>query len=311
MALDLSKRLVAGVATSALFDLRESDAIFRSEGAEAYRAHQRAELDAPPPPGAAFPFIKRLLGLNAVRPGDPLVEAVILSKNDAETGRRAFRAIAHYGLPIERAAFLQGGEAHRFAPAFECELFLSGEPTDVRAALAAGQPAGLVKVGPPGGGPDADDPDDPELRVAFDFDGVLADDASERIFKEQGLEAFRQSEHRAREEPHAEGPLAPLLRRLSEIQALERAAEAERGYAPRLKTAVVTARGAPAHERVAASLAAWGLQVDQTFFLGGVEKTAVLQALRPHIFFDDQRVHLERAEAHVPCVHIPFGVANP
>lgn len=302
MAFDLSTRLVVGVASSALFDLAEADEIFRKEGVEAFRAHQRAHIDDPFAPGVAFPLVKRLLGLNAVRPEDPPVEVMLLSKNDAETGRRAFRSIAHHGLPIERAAFLQGRAPHDYAAAFKCELFLSADEADVRAAIAAGQPAGHVT-------PSAaiDDPKDPELRVAFDFDGVLADDASERIYKEKGLAGFREVEIALAGQPLAEGPLKPFLSRLAEIQALEAATP---DWTPRLKTALVTARGAPAHERVAATLEAWGLRIDQTFFLGGVEKSAVLRTLKPHVFFDDQRVHLEEAAAHVASVHVPFGVAN-
>lgn len=302
MPYDLSARLVVGVASSALFDLGESDRVFREEGVEAFRAHQRDRVDDPFPTGVAFPLVKRLLGLNAVRPDDPPVEVMLLSKNDAETGRRAFRSIAHYGLPIERAAFLQGAAPHAYAAAFQCELFLSADEADVRAAIAAGQPAGHV-----GARAAEADASDLELRVAFDFDGVLADDASERIYREAGLDGFRAEETARADEPMAPGPLKPFLDRLAGIQRLE--AETP-GWTPRLKTALVTARGAPAHERVAATLEAWGLRLDQTFFLGGVEKTAVLETLRAHVFFDDQRVHLDRAAAVAAAVHVPFGVAN-
>ncbi len=302
MAFDLSSRLVIGVASSALFDLAEADALFRKKGVEAFRAYQRKHIDDPFAPGVAFPFVKRLLGLNAVRPKDPPVEVMLLSKNDGETGQRAFRSIAHYGPPIERAAFLQGEAPHHYAAAFKCELFLSADEGDIRAAIAAGQPAGHVT-------PSAavDDADDAELRVAFDFDGVLADDASERVFKEKGLEGFREAELALEGQPLAEGPLKPFLSRLAEIQKLE---TKTKGWTPRLKTALVTARGAPAHERVAATLDAWGLRLDQTFYLGGVEKTAVLKTMRPHIFFDDQRAHLESAAEVAASVHVPFGVAN-
>lgn len=303
MGLDLNRRLVIGVATSALFDLGESDAVFRARGLDAFRAHQREHLDTPFAPGVAFPMVKRLLGLNAVQPDDPPVEVALISRNDAETGRRAFRTVEHYGLPIQRAAFLQGGAPEAFIPAFSCELFLSANEADVRAAIEAGQPAGRVT-------PSAvleDDAEDHELRVAFDFDGVLADDSAERVFKSSGVDAFRAHEAENRDTPMSQGPLAPFLARLAWIQRLERA---RAGYAPRLKTAIVTARGAPANERVVSTLESWGLSVDQSFFLGGVEKTEVLKTLRPHVFFDDQRAHLERAAAFLPAVHIPFGVAN-
>lgn len=310
MPFDLKERLVVGVASSALFDLADSDEVFQNEGLTVFRAHQRARLDETLRPGVAFPFVRRLLGLNAARPEDPLVEVVLLSRNDAETGLRAFRSIEAHGLAIERAAFVSGDAPHRFIGAFSCELFLSANAADVRAAISAGQPAGHVS------GAAAkmdlwDSDEDPELRVAFDFDGVLADDASERAFQEGGLDAFRILETGKAAEPHEAGPLQRLLMRLSAIQKVENAAAAERGYAPRLKTAIVTARGAPAHERVVTTLEAWGVRVDQFFLLGGVEKTAVLAEMKPHIFFDDQRRHIERAGDAAPAVHVPFGVANP
>lgn len=308
MAFDLSTRLVVGVASSALFDLSQSDAVFRKKGVEAFRAHQRAKLDEPLPKGVAFPFVRRLLGLNAVRPDDPPVEVVLLSRNDAETGKRAFRSIAHHGLAIERAAFLSGDEPHRYIEPFSCELFLSANAEDVRAAIDAGEAGGHVSGA--AAESDWDDPDDPGLRVAFDFDGVLVDDDAERRFQEGGLDAFRAHEDAKAAEPHEAGPLHRFLLRLATIQQLEAEAEAASGYAPRLKTAIVTARGAPSHERVLTTLAAWGVRVDQSFFLGGVEKTAVLGELKPHIFFDDQRRHIERLGGAAPAVHVPFGVTN-
>lgn len=306
MPVDLSKRLVVGVASSALFDLSDSDKVFRSKGLEAFRKHQRERLDEPFAPGPALPFIRRLLALNAVRPDDPPVEVVLLSRNDAETGRRAFRSAEHHSLPIARGAFLQGESPHDYARAFDCELFLSANEADVRSAILSGQPAGHVA---PGAGL-ADDPKDPELRIAFDFDGVLADDSSERVFAEQGLEEFRRHENEKREEPHRPGPLQPLLMRVAAIQAIEAKAQAEQGYAPRLKTAIVTARGAPSHERVVSTLLDWGVRIDKSFFMDGADKTVILKTLKPHIFFDDQKAHLERAAGYVPAVHVPFGVKN-
>lgn len=308
MAFDLTTRLVVGVASSALFDLSQSDAVFRAEGMEAFRAHQHAKLDDPLPPGVAFPFIRRLLGLNAARPEDPPVEVVLLSRNDAETGKRAFRSIAHYDLAIERAAFLSGQAPHRYIEPFSCELFLSANMDDVRAAIAAGEAAGHVSGN--AAAPGWDDPNDSELRIAFDFDGVLVNDDAERMFQQGGLDGFRDHENARASEPHQPGPLQRFLLRIATIQQLETAAANERSYAPRLKTALVTARGAPSHERVLTTLASWGVRIDQSFFLGGVEKTAVLGELKPHIFFDDQRRHIERLGAATPAVHVPFGVAN-
>ena len=302
MPYDLTARLVVGVASSALFDLSRSNAVYEQDGLDAFRAHQRDHLDIPLDPGVAFPFVRRLLGLNQVRPEDPPVEVVLLSRNDAETGRRAFRSAAHHGLSIERAAFLHGESPHSYLGAFDCELFLSANEADVRAATAAGAPAGVV-LNP--SLPDVSE--DPELRIAFDFDGVLVDDASERVFAEGGLDAFRAHEIAKRAEPLAPGPLKAFFERVAGLQRLE--AETA-GHAPRLKTALVTARGGAAYERVVETLEAWGLRLDQSFFLGGVEKTEVLKTLRPHIYFDDQRAHLDRARDFIPAVHVPFGVRN-
>ncbi|MBX2855685.1 MAG: 5'-nucleotidase [Rhodobacteraceae bacterium] len=307
MSLDLSSRLVVGVASSALFDLSESDAVFRAEGEAAYRAHQRDRLDEALPKGVAFPFLSRLLGLNAVRPDDPPVEAILLSRNDPDTGRRTIRSAAGYGLDITRAAFLSGGSPGAYLSAFHCELFLSANEADVRAAVAADQPAGYVLPPPTSGGGLDEGDDDDELRIAFDFDGVLADDASERVFVAEGVDGFRAHEETHRDAPISPGPLKPFLTRVAQIQALERD---RKDYRPRLKTSLVNARGAPAHERVVTTLDSWGVRLDSVFFLGGVEKTDVLRTLRPHVFFDDQRTHLDRASTVTPAIHIPFGVKN-
>lgn len=309
MSRDDTDKLVVAVASSALFDLSESDAVFRAEGVEAFRKHQRERLDAPPPAGPALPFIRRLLSLNAARPTAPLVEVALLSRNDAETGRRLARAFLHYDLAITRAAYTQGGDPTRFAQAFSADLFLSANADDVRRAIGAGAPAGHVSAAPTE--PIVSEDPDPELRIAFDFDGVLASDAAERVYQEEGLEAFRAHETARPDEPMAPGPLLPLLRRLAAIQDAERAAaQSGAGWRPRLRIAIVTARGHAVMERVAVSLEGWGVRVDQAFFLDGAEKTAVLRELRPHVFFDDQTAHLDRAAPFVPVVHVPFGVTN-
>lgn len=316
MPLDLSSRLVVGVASSALFDISEACAVFDDQGEEPYRDHQRAALGQPHPKGVAFAFIERLLALNALgcdlgrdlgADDEPLVEVVLLSRNAPDTGLRAMRSIEAYGLPITRAAFLSGGAPHRYLSAYDCELFLSANEADVRAAIAAGAPAGLVLAPGPAVPADAPGANDAELRIAFDFDGVLVDDTTEKIYAEHGVDAFRAHEDARRDQPLTPGPLKPFLDRIAALQARDRdRPEAER----RLRTALVTARAAPAHERAVATLESWGVRLDEAFFLGGVEKTAVLSAFRPHVFFDDQRVHLDRAAGAAPAVHIPFGVRN-
>ncbi|MEV5875981.1 5'-nucleotidase [Streptomyces sp. NPDC052101] len=306
-AYDLADRLVVGVASSALFDLRESDAVFREQGEEAYRAYQEENVDATLRPGVAFAFIRRLLSLNDLgEPGDPLVEVIILSRNDPDTGLRVMRSIQAHELPISRAVFMQGRAPHAFITALNMSLFLSANGDDVREAVAAGLPAGHVL-----GSSYADDPADRELRIAFDFDGVLATDAAERVYQADGLEEFRAHEARNAATPHDPGPLRDFLAGVNRIQRREEERRAiDPGYPSRVHVSLVTARNAPAHERAVRSLKQWGVRVNGAFFLGGIEKGAVLKVLRPHIFFDDQVTHLESASRTTPSVHIPFGKLN-
>ncbi|MDA5286399.1 5'-nucleotidase [Streptomyces sp. Isolate_45] len=307
MKYDLSGRLVVGIASSALFDLTDCDAVFRERGEDAYRAYQEVHLKDVLAKGVAFPFVRRLLSLNDLaEPPDALVEVIILSRNDPDTGLRVMRSIEAHGLPISRAVFRQGRSPHRFMPALNMSLFLSANGADVRDAVADGMPAGHVLETAR-----VDDEDDPELRIAFDFDGVLAGDASERIFQSAGLDAFRAHEVRNATTPHDPGPLREFLAGINRIQRRE---EDERrknpGYQPRLRVSLVTARDAPAHERAVRSLKQWGLRVNDAFFLGGIDKAPVIGALDPHIFFDDQVSHLNGTAPATPSVHIPFGVVN-
>ncbi|GHE02076.1 5'-nucleotidase [Streptomyces alanosinicus] len=306
-AYELANRLVVGVASSALFDLRESDAVFREQGEEAYRTYQEQHVDDTLRPGVAFAFLRRLLSLNDLgEPGDPLVEVIILSRNDPDTGLRVMRSIQTHELPISRAVFMQGRSPHAFITALNMSLFLSANGDDVREAVAAGLPAGHVL-----GSSYADDPADRELRIAFDFDGVLAGDAAERVYQSDGLEEFRAYEARNAATPHDPGPLRDFLAGVNRIQKREeerRAADPH--YPSRVHVSLVTARNAPAHERAVRSLKQWGVRVNGAFFLGGIEKGAVLKVLRPHIFFDDQVTHLESTARTTPSVHIPFGKIN-
>ncbi|WP_443045094.1 5'-nucleotidase [Streptomyces sp. Go40/10] len=306
-AYDLADRLVVGVASSALFDLRESDAVFREQGEEAYRAYQEENRDNTLQPGVAFPFIRRLLSLNDLgEPGDPLVEVIILSRNDPDTGLRVMGSIKTHRLPITRAVFMQGRSPYRFMPALNMSLFLSANGDDVREAVAAGLPAGHVR-----GGAYPDDLADRELRVAFDFDGVLAGDAAEQVYQADGLEEFRAHEARNAATPHDPGPLRDFLAGVNRIQRREEERRtSDPDYAVRVRVSIVTARNAPAHERAVNSLKQWGLRVNDAFFLGGIDKGAVMRVLDPHIFFDDQVTHLESTSRTTPSVHIPFGRIN-
>ncbi|GAA2497568.1 5'-nucleotidase [Actinocorallia cavernae] len=306
-AYDLANRLVVGVASSALFDLRESDAVFRQQGEEAYRAYQEENRDDTLRPGVAFAFIRRLLSLNDLgEPGDPLVEVIILSRNDPDTGLRVMRSIQAHHLPISRAVFMQGRSPYKFMPALNMSLFLSANGDDVREAVAAGLPAGHVL-----GAAYPDDAADRELRIAFDFDGVLATDAAEQVYQAEGLEEFRAHEARNAATPHDAGPLRDFLAGVNRIQ--NREEERRRThpeYEMRVHVSIVTARNAPAHERAVNSLKQWGVRVNDAFFLGGIDKGAVMKVLDPHIFFDDQVTHLESTARTTPSVHVPFGEIN-
>lgn len=301
----IEDRLVVAIASSALFDLRESDQVFREQGARAYREYQQAHLSMPLDKGIAFPFIRRFLAFNQRFPVERPVAVVLLSRNSVETGQRVFESINHHGLDIRRAAFLEGNSPYPYIGAFQAALFLTANEADVLSATDKGYPAGLVMHSEV-----ADDLDDGALRVAFDFDGVIADDESETMFQ-QGLEAFEQYEVERVHEPHQPGPLAPLFRKLAMLQQLEARAEADDpNYQPMLRTAIVTVRGAPTHNRLVTTMKSWGVSANETFLLGGIEKHRVLETLRPHIFFDDNRRHLHSPAENLPMVHVPFGVAN-
>ena len=304
MPYPIEKKLVIAVSSSALFDMQESDAIFRQYGEKAYREYQRANIDIPLRTGVAFPFVKRLLNLNASFQEEQPIEVILFSKNSPETGLRAFRSIQYYKLNISRACFSSGNSNYQYLPAFNSTLFLTTNIEDAKEALANGITAGVV------GKQEIHDSNEEGLCLAFDFDGVIADDSSEKVYKEQGLEAYQAFEQEDGTHPLKSGPIAELLKRISSFQKLEREkAQKNPSYKRLLKTAIVTARNAPAHERVVFTLINMGIEVDEVFFMGGVEKARLLNILKPHIFFDDQTSHLENIK-DTAGVHIPFGVAN-
>ena len=310
--LDQERALVVGVASSALFDLEASDAVFRRDGEQKYREYQRDHLGDALAPGVAFPFIRRLLALNDLSGDERLVEVVVLSRNDPETGLRVMRSVEHHGLDITRAIFMQGRSPYRFMEPLRMSLFLSANEADVREAIRMGFAAGRVVGRAADDGRAVDDDGGTDLRIAFDFDGVLADDSSERIYQEGTLEAYQENESALADVPLPKGPLAAFLEKINHIQRIEdanRNADPD-GYERRVRVAVVTARSAPAHERAINSIRGWGLRVNDAFFLGGIDKGPVLGALRPHIFFDDQRRHVDTASRSTPSVHIPFGELN-
>lgn len=306
MPYPIKEKLVVGISSTALFDLTKEHQIFLDEGLEAFRKYQADNTTVPPEPGAAYPFIKRLLHLNKVFPEQAPVEVVMMSRNDPEAGRRMMNAMPHYGLDITRSFFLSGSAPYPYMKSLNACLYLSTNKEEVKDAIAQGHPAGHVL-------PCAakDDGDDNQLRIAFDFDGVLVDDEAEARYADGGLPLFHHYEVANKDRPLKDGPLMPLLQKISGIQQIERDnTHKVNDPAKAIRVAIVTARNAPAHERLLNTMKNLGLEADELFLLGGIEKKNILDVLRPQIFFDDQIGHLEPAAENTPCVHIPFGIRN-
>lgn len=296
MALQLDNKLVVGISSRALFDLEEENRIFEEEGLEEYCRYQVEHENDILKPGTAFPLIKALHKLNAG--GENLMEIIVMSRNSADTSLRIFNSIRHYGLNISRAALAGGKSIAPYLEAFKTDLFLSANEEDVQEAINANIAAGIIC---------SHDhlPIDPEaameqIRIAFDGDAVIFSDEAERIYQAEGLDAFARHEEEKARQPLPEGPFAKLLKTISLIQKSFGEAESP------IRTALVTARCAPAHERVVRTLRAWNVRIDEAFFLGGIEKTQVLKAFDAHIFFDDQPVHTERASKMVPAARVPL-----
>jgi 5'-nucleotidase len=293
----LEDKLVVGISSRALFDLDEANAVFEQEGLSAFRQYQREHERDILEPGTAFPLVKGLLGVNQ-RAGEQLVEVIILSRNDADSAMRVLRSIEAHGLPITRGVFRGGRDPWPLLPALSCDVFLSAEPSQVLKAREQGVAAALILPGARLANEDVT-----EVRIAFDGDAVLFDQASQHVFDEHGLDAFHEHEAAHQDEPMSPGPFRPFLDGLARIQS-------RFGATAPVRTALVTARAAPAHYRVVNTLRAWGVNIDETYFLGGVDKTEVLKAFGAHIFFDDQRVHAERASAQVPAAQVLWSEAD-
>ncbi|MBU1642579.1 5'-nucleotidase [bacterium] len=299
MGLDLSDILVIGISSRALFNLEDSNTVFLEEGLDAYRAHQLKNEKEILEKGTAFAVVEALLRLNKIS-GKKLVEVIVMSRNSPDTGLRVFNTISHYGLEITRAAFSGGTPLSPYLKAFDVDLFLSKSDEDVQAAVDSGVAAAVLYAPPIEQNLDSD-----KIRIAFDADAVLFSEESEQIFKTQGLEAFLEHEKRNVDTPMQEGPFAKLLMTLSYLQR----------HFPKEKSpvriAIVTARNSPAHERVVQTLRAWGVSVDEAFFLGGLSKDEVLSAFNAHIFFDDQDIHLQSASKKVPSAKVPYKSGSP
>lgn len=293
----MHNKLVIAISSRALFDLRDSHAVFEEHGLDAFQQYQIQHEEEPLRPGEAFPLVQKLLRLNECLQGR--VDVILLSRNSADTGLRVFNSIQHYGLPICRAAFCGGQSPYRYVAAFGCHLFLSTDPEDVRAALEHGVAAATLIASSR-----AEKESSEELRIAFDGDAVIFSDESERIYKADGLKAFADNERAAAKQPLSGGPFKPFLQAL---HALQNDLPADQVL---LRTALVTARSAPAHERVIRTLRAWNIRIDESLFLGGLPKGEFLRAFGADVFFDDQVGHCDSARQHVATGHVPHGVAN-
>jgi len=297
MPASLDGQLVVAISSRALFDFEEENELFEAGDDRAYMDLQQQRLDLPAKPGVAFSLVNKLLGFNTAEAAR--VEVVVLSRNDPISGMRVFRSARHYGLAIQRGVFTRGESPWRYLRPLNAQLFLSANEADVRTALAAGVAA--ARVFPLSARASGAHPN--EVRIAFDGDAVLFSDEAEQVFQREGLNAFQTHETEHANTPMQAGPFKPVL------QALQRLQHQRQGRM-RVRTALVTARSAPAHERAMRTLMDWQIEVDEAMFLGGLAKGEFLREFEPDFFFDDQLGHITSASAHVPSGHVAAGVSN-
>ena len=288
-------KLVIAISSRALFNLDLSHQIFKDEGIKAYAKHQQENENVILDPGVGFTLVKKLLQLNSKKTP---IDVILLSRNSADTGLRIFNSIEHYGLNISRAAFTRGESTHPFVGAFEADLFLSSNYNDVQKALQSGYAAASIVESK------SNNSHPSQLRIAFDGDAVIFSDESERIFQEQGLEAFHENEKRSENIELKAGPFKSFLVSLQKIQSTFPEENNP------IRTALVTARSAPSHKRVIHTMREWGIRIDESFFLGGLEKGIFLREFAADIFFDDQQQHCNSASQYVPTGHVPSGIKN-
>lgn len=291
----IGKHLSIAISSSALFDLRDSDQIYREQGVKAYADYQRAHENDILMPGVAFPLVKKLLRLNTDK---PVVEIILLSRNSADTGLRVFNSIAHYQLAITRAAFTSGESPYRYVKAFGAHLFLSANESDVKKALKSHCAAASLRPR------QTENTNELRIRIAFDGDAVIFSDESERIFQREGLAAFAENEKQSAHIPLSDGPFKGFLQAIHHLQNAFKKDECP------IQTALITARQAPAHERVIRTLRAWGIRIDESLFLGGLSKEAFLQAFDADIFFDDHTDNCHHDNPNITTAHVPDGVIN-
>ncbi len=299
MPVTFDEKLVVAISSRALFDLEESHRVFTEQGVDAYCRYQIDNEDKLLEPGVAFSLVKKLLRLNDNPAGRSYVEVVLISRNSADTGLRVFNSIQHYKLDISRAAFSSGDSPYRYVKPFNAHLFLSSDTADVDSALNAGIAAATILPSKVESGAAGE-----QLRIAFDGDAVLFSDEAERVYRSEGLDAFSTSEAAKAKKPLPGGPFKNVLAALHRIQADFPEDQ------PVIRTALITARSAPAHERVVRTLRAWEIRIDEAVFLGGLEKGEFLKTFGADIYFDDQQGHCDSTRQHVPTGHVPHGIAN-
>ena len=302
MSNSLEDKVVIAISSRALFDLDDSNRIFEEKGLEDYIKYQIEHEDEILAPGVAFPLIKKLLEIKYLHNGENVFEVILISQNDANTGLRVFNSIESHGLDITRAAFTGGRAPYRYLKAFNASLFLSARAQDVKLALDNNYAAATILKGV-----EFDQNDTKELRIAFDGDAVIFSDESEQIFKTRGISEFKKNEIENSDKPLNPGPFKPYLESISKIQ---KSFQSQSDHEQPIRTALVTARNAPAHKRAIKTLRNWGININESFFLGGLDKTPVLREFKPHIFFDDQMSYCEFTSRYVPTGHVPSGIKN-
>ncbi len=298
MGVSLDGKLVVAISSRALFDFEAENHLFEKGDDRAYMRLQLEKLDEPAHPGVAFSLIRKLLSFNDA--DNQRVEVVMLSRNDPVSGLRVFRSVKDHDLQVQRGVFTRGRDPWRYLAPLKANLFLSANAADVRAALNMGFPAATVATH----AARALNTYPNEVRIAFDGDAVLFSDEAEQVYQAQGLPAFQQHESAKASQPLPGGPFKPLLEALQRLQQ-------EGTPHMRIRTALVTARSAPAHERAIRTLMDWNIEVDEAMFLGGMDKGEFLRAFEPDFFFDDQTGHIESAARHVPAGHVASGISNP
>lgn len=298
--MDKQSKLIIGISSRALFNLDQSHEIYEKEGLESYRDYQIANEDITLEPGEAFSLVKKILSINSLYKDKQRIEVILLSRNTSDTGLRIRNSIEAHGLDISRAAFCGGESPHRYVRDFGVHLFLSSSFEDVKLAIESNVAAATII---PRDGDNSRKLNQGQLKIAFDGDAVIFSDDSEKVFHEDGLDAFIKNEVSATS-PLKAGPFKSFLVELNKIQN-----DFDVNECP-IRTALVTARSAPSDKRVIKTLREWGVRIDESLFLGGMSKQQFLKSFQADIFFDDQKKHIMDAVKTTASGHVPYGVKN-